>query len=256
MKLDELRDNWERFARMDPLWAVLTAEDKTGGRWEAEEFFATGEQEVEAVMARLTRMGAAVGSSTALDFGCGVGRLTQALARRFGSVCGVDISSAMIEQAERFNRYPETCCYRVNQADHLGVFETGTFDFVYSSITLQHMRPVLSRRYVLEFLRVLKPGGVLVFQLPCDRRPPRSPGKRLVWTLVPERIIDAALRWQYRRRASRLGRPVMEMYGIPEREVVRLLQDHGATILGIEPLEPDTTVWLSRRYFAKREDPR
>ena len=39
----------------------------------------------------------------ALDFGCGVGRLTRALGTRFESALGVDISAGMIEQARRLN---------------------------------------------------------------------------------------------------------------------------------------------------------
>ena len=39
---------------------------------------------------------------------------------------------------------------------------------VYSNIVLQHIHPHYSKQYLKEFLRVLKPGGMLVFQLPSE----------------------------------------------------------------------------------------
>jgi SAM-dependent methyltransferase len=37
---------------------------------------------------------------------------------------------------------------------------------IYTSVVLQHMEPQLSIRYLREFARVLRPGGILVFQIP------------------------------------------------------------------------------------------
>ena len=75
----------------------------------------------------------------ALDFGCGVGRLTRALGTRFEQAVGVDISEAMVAQATPAERAVPACEFRVNTAFDLTQFETGSFDFVYSSIVLQHL---------------------------------------------------------------------------------------------------------------------
>src|ERR1700682_912533 len=53
-----------------------------------------------------------------LDFGCGVGRLTQGPASYFASVRGVDIAPSMIELAKRHNRYPDVCHYDLNCEAH------------------------------------------------------------------------------------------------------------------------------------------
>lgn len=45
----------------------------------------------------------------ALDFGCGVGRLTQALAAHFDEVTGVDISPSMIKLAKKYSRHGDGC---------------------------------------------------------------------------------------------------------------------------------------------------
>jgi hypothetical protein len=58
------------------------------------------------------------------------------------------------------------------KTDHLKQFESGTFDFIYSDIVLQHLPSTTACLFITEFLRLLKPGGVTVFQIPSERRLP------------------------------------------------------------------------------------
>src|SRR3981081_591596 len=111
MRLSAVRRYWDRQARTDPMWAILTNPGKTEGRWDAQEFFATGTHEVSLFMNRAGAWGAPSSRRTALDFGCGIGRLTQALAEHFDKVCGVDISPKMIELAREYNRQGPRCEY-------------------------------------------------------------------------------------------------------------------------------------------------
>jgi SAM-dependent methyltransferase len=173
--LARLRRSWDRFGRSDPFWAVLTDPGKRGGRWSPEEFFESGALEVAAVLRRADALGLHVARSRALDFGCGAGRLTQALAMHFDSADGVDIAPSMVRLARRLNRRGERCRYHLNDATHLGRFADGSFSFVYSVLVLQHMDPALARGYVREFLRVLAPGGLAVFQVPSHRTPEPPP---------------------------------------------------------------------------------
>ena len=55
----------------------------------------------------------------ALDFGCGVGRLTQALAEHFERVAGVDIAASMIARARQENRHGDRVRYVVNERSDL-----------------------------------------------------------------------------------------------------------------------------------------
>ncbi|MGH9222896.1 MAG: class I SAM-dependent methyltransferase [Acidimicrobiales bacterium] len=176
--LDDVRRTWSRLAEVDPLWAVLSDPGKEGGRWKTDEFFARGEEEIAGVIAQLDGLGVPVTFGTCLDFGCGVGRLTQALSRRFAEAHGVDIAEPMIEQARRYNRAGDRCHYHVNTDPDLRRFTDATFDFVYSNIVLQHMPPAASTVYMRELVRVLRPGGVAVFQVPSERvAPPLQPGQ-------------------------------------------------------------------------------
>ncbi|WP_420485333.1 class I SAM-dependent methyltransferase [Iningainema tapete] len=105
---------------------------------------------------------------TALDFGCGVGRLSQAMVQYFETVHGVDISPSMLKLADKYNQHGSKCKYHLNDQDNLKLFPDNYFDFIYSKITLQHMEPQYSRRYIREFLRILAPQGLLIFQIPSQ----------------------------------------------------------------------------------------
>jgi SAM-dependent methyltransferase len=176
--LNDLRDSWNELAAKDAFQAVLTRSAAATPRWDPDAFFRTGVDEVEFILHRVGALGATAGSARALDFGCGLGRVTQALCRHFAHVDGVDIAAAMVERARSFNRFAERCTYHLNEKDDLRLFADATFDFVYSNITLQHIEPQYSRRYIEEFFRVLKPNGITVFQLPSDPVPDVRPSSR------------------------------------------------------------------------------
>ncbi len=158
---------WDKHGQSDPLWAILTDPRYAGRLWNEKAFFETGQKEVALVLARAQRLGLKPRRGRALDFGCGVGRLTQALGRHFGAVEGIDISNAMILAAKRYNALGRRCAYHINASPDLGLYASKRFDFIYASIVLQHIPPALMVGYLKEFGRVLKPGGVLIFNLPC-----------------------------------------------------------------------------------------
>lgn len=168
MDIKDLQRNWDEFGKTDPLWAIMTEPDKRDGKWDRAAFFKTGAEQIAKAMRQVSDLGITPARERCLDFGCGVGRLTQALCDYFDECCGVDIAPSMIALAEQYNRYPQRCQYYVNSFPDLRIFEDSTFDFVYSCIVLQHMYPVYSKSYIKEFLRILRPGGVLVFQLPSE----------------------------------------------------------------------------------------
>jgi SAM-dependent methyltransferase len=171
MELKELQKHWNAFGKTDPLWAIVSLPEKRFGNWDVEEFFVNGEHQIAGLLLELETRGIALPSGKALDFGCGVGRLTQALSAHFEECCGVDIAPTMIQQARRYNRCGERCRYFLNESDDLSLFQDGEFHFIYSIIVLQHISPAYIRSYLKEFLRILAPGGVAVFQLPGGPAP-------------------------------------------------------------------------------------
>lgn len=238
-KLARLQKTWDSLGKVDPLWAVLTDPRKRSGKWDVNSFFEAGEREISGIFEYVDSLGINPRRRTALDFGCGVGRLTQALAQHFEAVWGVDIAPSMIDLAKKYNRHGEKCTYLVNCAERLPMFLDDTFDFVYSSITLQHMDPALSVGYIREFVRVLAPGGVMIFQLPERQQEfPRD-----------ERFLPKALLGLYRRVRNR-GLPVMEMHGRKREEVIALLEHCGALVRNVVEDHSAGTGWSSYRYCA------
>jgi SAM-dependent methyltransferase len=188
MELAELQLHWNAHGEIDPLWAILSQADKRGNAWDEAEFFAAGVRQVEELFQRLDRLRIDRPSGPALDFGCGVGRLTQALLRHVERCVGVDIAASMIQRAEACNRHGDRARYVVNTREDLSLFAADTFEFVYSSIVLQHMEPRYALGYIREFIRVLRPGGLCVFQLPAGLRSAEEIAARF-----PEHVAFAPL---------------------------------------------------------------
>jgi SAM-dependent methyltransferase len=173
--LDRVRETWTTLGERDAFWAVLTGHSGAARKWNADDFFRSGADEIATLMQELP---ADLHRGAALDFGCGAGRLTRALGDHFERAVGVDIAPSMIRTARRLNRAHKHCQFVVNDRADLSLFGDGTFDLVYSNITLQHMPPELSSHYIAEFFRVTRTGGVVVFQIPAEfvRAPlPRTP---------------------------------------------------------------------------------
>lgn len=168
--LAELQNTWEELAKDDPLWAILSVPSKKGRKWKLQEFFDEGRAEVARFLQKAKSLHA-FELGKALDFGCGVGRVTQPLADHFQSVIGVDISPGMIELARKFNKQGQRVEYCHNSRDDLAIFGDASFDFVYSNLVLQHVKPVYAVRYINEFFRITKKNGLIVFQIPSHLTP-------------------------------------------------------------------------------------
>ena len=241
MKLERTKEFWNKLSDADAMWAVLSNPEKFGGRWTAAEFFETGIAEIDAVLRRLESLGIEFQHSDALDFGCGLGRLTRAIAKHFSRTTGVDVAPAMIDRARQLSEPSENCSYLVNDTDDLSQFSDRAFDFIYSRLVLQHMNPATSLRYIREFGRVLRPEGVLVFQIPEPNRD--KPWLRLIYYL--RRFVGASptLVRAYRRMLFRhadadvlnsMPTALMEMEGIDRQTVANLLTEIGVAVISVD----------------------
>ena len=244
MNLKDLQKNWNKFGQQDPLYAILLEEDKKGNKWKPEQFFERGRQEIDYIMDYTTNaLGLTVSRRRALDFGCGVGRLTQALTKYFEEVVGIDIAPSMIEGARKYNQFGDRCKYVLNERDDLRSFETNSIDFIYSNIVLHHMRPEYCKAYLKEFLRVLAPNGLLVFYMPSVLLkkwvPPATPQqpstavlprvKQFVKSLAPKPVLKAYVKFRYE------SHPVMEMYCVKRVEIEACLRENGGDVLDAFP---------------------
>jgi SAM-dependent methyltransferase len=222
--LKELQRNWEGLAQADPLWAICTDPEKNSNQWTREEFFATGRKEIEAVLSYSTRIDVCIDKTLpVLDFGCGVGRLTRALSAYFPECTGVDISPTMISMAQELNRDRPHCYFQLNEGARLNSLPDNHFGFIYTSLVLQHVAEPCSHEYIAELVRVLKPDGVLIFQVP-DRLHANS------LTKVRARL---ALRSRLQSVLGRQKPYAMEMHCIKEPVIRKLIDQNRARVADV-----------------------
>jgi SAM-dependent methyltransferase len=246
--LARLQRNWERLAQMDPFWSICADPQKHGRRWTREELFATGRIEVTTVMGYLRSLGVAPDTDApALDFGCGVGRLTQALAQRFPECWGVDISPTMIRLAEELHHGNPHCKFALNDTDHLSRFPAAYFGFIYTSITLPHIPKKHVVNYLKEFARVLRPRGIVVFQV-ID-----SDKSGAVWQTVKS-LIGFCLKWQrFLGRNSVTDSFYMDMHCIAEREVREMVSSTALRIVDVKLTNSSHVTFNGNLQFLDRE---
>lgn len=248
MALGHYRQGWEDIGELDPLWAVLTEPSAQFGRWDPDTFFQTGADEIRTVMEKAGELGYPKQKAMALDFGCGVGRLTRALSGIFEKCYGVDISEPMIVKARELNHHLGNCEFIVNSEMDLKLFPEAAFDFVYTARVLQHLPTQKAiAQYIAEFARVLNNGGLLVFQVPSHMS--------LRWRVQPRRRVYSLLRrvgvgkeFLY----HKLGVFPMKMTYLPRNAVEALLRNLGLHLLKIEPdLETSPGMPGAKYYAAK-----
>src|SRR5215210_1486107 len=128
---------WERYGKFDPYFGVCTQDKyrtENLGESELEEFFRSGEEFINLLLSTTReRLDSSFQPTRALDFGCGVGRLTIPLAKMVAHVVGVDISDGMINEA-RNNCLRNDVLAKVElvKSDDRLTKVRGTFDFVVS----------------------------------------------------------------------------------------------------------------------------
>jgi SAM-dependent methyltransferase len=241
---DAQRAAWEDWARVDPFWAVLTDGERRGG-WDVERFFETGETSIRELLDHAATFGRPVEHGLALDFGCGLGRLTRPLASRFRRAVGLDVAASMIEQARALD--PGSGAEFALHVDE-DMRDWDGVDFLVSLLVLQHLPSrEAAERYLREFVRVLVPGGIAVVQLPttvpeAGRAPHRQRAKDWLRALgVHPRFLYERLGWQ----------PAMTMRAIPYGETVAVLEAAGAEVLDAIEHDAGNGV-VNRTYFFAR----
>jgi len=242
MDLKQLKQNWEDLGESDPYWAVLTRPDKINNRWNKAEFYQSGKSWVKRLFQTFQLENQLAHKEVALDFGCGPGRLTQGLCGYFEQVIGVDISSSMIRLAQSNNQFPDSCTYLTNDGSKIESLPSNHFDFVLSFITLQHIEKRFALQYLKEFERVLKSGGVLLFNLPC--KPPLF--FRVLNRLIGFRGMNILRRLYYGKKS------VIEMHWMAEKEVISFVKSIGLVLIQIEQDFGAGRDWESNFYLLRK----
>ena len=173
-------DDWKNWGASDPYFAVLTDTKFLNSNLNDEvlrEFFDSGERHVDHVYSTVrSGMRRDFEPNRVLDYGCGVGRLVVAFARRANEVVGIDVSPGMLEETrENCRRLGAPASVQLLHVNQLDSLTAGTFDLVHSHLVFQHI-PVARGELVLRrLISLLAEGGIGVIQLTCidSRSAPR-----------------------------------------------------------------------------------
>ncbi len=133
-------------------------------------FFELGRLAIEAQLAAAEHYFGLFERRRALDFGCGVGRLTLPLAAHFGEAVGLDIAPAMLAEARRNADAREIGNLYLALSDDDLSAAAGPFDFVISSLVLQHIPVRRGLPIIGRLLDRVAPGGVASLQFCIDRQ--------------------------------------------------------------------------------------
>jgi len=164
--------NWRRWGAEDPYYGVVSHPQFSGRNIDQNRnlFFNSGEEFIARILAKADRCFAGVRKNGfALDFGCGVARLTVPLARRFSHVDGLDVSPGMLEEARRN-------CKSFGLGNVEFYLSNGDFahwprqyDFVNSYIVLQHIPRRRGYAIIDRLLGLVTVGGIAMLHVSLRR---------------------------------------------------------------------------------------
>jgi SAM-dependent methyltransferase len=240
MTQDSEASRWERLAR-DPYYAVLNEEQNRGvvrGERRAA-FFASGARDVETTLRAIRRwIDPSFHPRLAVDYGCGVGRLTIPLAGSCEHVIGLDIAPRML--AEAAANCAAAGVTNVSFATPADFFAAAgpcagvdRVDFVHSFIVLQHVPVAAGEAILASLLERLRSGGVGALHFTYAREAP-------VWRKVVNRLrgvvpgVNAAVNLAQGRAASE---PRMPMYNYDLGRLVDRLAGHGCHEIHLLPTD-------------------
>jgi SAM-dependent methyltransferase len=162
--LNDTDREWELWGKTDPYFGVLSAPRFRLGAMDEQsrqEFFASGRRHVDHVMEVIRqRLRPDFTPARVLDYGCGVGRVVLPFAESFASATGVDISSAMVQEAAKNASQQELGNLRLLLVEDFESQTSEGYDLIHSFIVLQHLRPKRGETIFRNLLRRLEPGGI------------------------------------------------------------------------------------------------
>ncbi|MBM3805316.1 MAG: class I SAM-dependent methyltransferase [Actinobacteria bacterium] len=139
--------------------------NETGDELTLEKFVKTGENEVRLFLRLLQLEKFPFATSTLIEIGSGIGRMTAAFTRRFNKVIACDVDSAFLERCRQtvaaFGRVDGLTTSHVADGKSLPIADKSV-DMAFSYITLQHCQTRDALGLIGEAIRVTRQGGLIV----------------------------------------------------------------------------------------------
>lgn len=235
-KLEQhVRSVWARYGQTDPYFSVLTADKFHAAHISSadiDEFYATGLNDFNSTLECCKRNGVTANfGGTVLDFGCGLGRIGEHLSKSFACYIGVDISKPHLDQASaRFDALGRKNGQFRLLPDILK--NPKPVDFIFSLIVLQHNPPPMIAVLIAHMCTMLRPGGLLCFQVPISLENYRF-------------RLESYL-------ANLPSHGAVEMHCLPKRDVARILKNNGCDLLEAASYDYIGDIGVSYRFLARK----
>ena len=199
---ETMRRDWDERARRNAFLYIASWRKD----WDEESFFESGEQDyVRLVLPILQKLQLDPASKSMAELGCGAGRMTRSFAQRFLSVFAVDISAEMQSRAKEYLRPFSNIRWVLSDGETLSEIEGNSADFVFSYLVLQHMpNKRLVSSSIVEMMRILRPGGVFLFQFNGSKQPTMNWKGRMISGAL-DSLSSAGLRSLSQRMAGLAG---------------------------------------------------
>lgn len=218
---------WEKFGKEDPYYGVLSSEKFRGKNLDEAtltEFFQSGEQWITEVLDTVRKhLNPAYQPVTALDFGCGVGRLVIPLSAICRTVTGIDVSESVLSEARKnAERRTITNAELLKADDSLSSLQGKSFNLIHSYIVFQHIPIKRGLAICDRLIRKLEGGGVGILHFtyyrdaPWHRKVINATRRLGPWV---NGVINLAQR-------KRFGEPMMQMNHYPIAALLELLRAH------------------------------
>lgn len=162
--MNQQKQLWEKLAKENPKYYINT---DFGRGITDEQFNRSGQKAYEKL---IVNDGLIWTRDTILDYGCGVGRLTKHMAKRFAKVIGADISPTMLAQARK--RLEGLNNVKLLETDGVNIpLPENSIDFVFAYHVFQHIKErSMVEESFKEIYRVLKRGGVFKVLMRSDKQ--------------------------------------------------------------------------------------
>lgn len=229
---------WTRIGGEAPHWSVLTHDRFRPDRIaeEREAFYATGRNDRALLLGLMARHGLSPASHPRLlEFGCGVGRATLAIAEGFAEVTACDISEAhlaLAREAEAERGPPRIAWFRSTIEAPM---PDGQWDVWFSRLVLQHNPPPVTAWLLRRAFQGLAPGGIAVFQVP---------------------VHCIGYRYSLAEDLAATTPPRMEMHVLPQHEIFALAAAAGVVPVDVREdthvISPGRGNWLSNLFVLRK----
>ena len=206
---------WTHLGITKPHFSVLTHPDflpeNLGGNIDA--FWTSGDGDASDIEKILERHGyGSIADKTCLEYGCGVGRVSSALVRRFKRVHAYDISEGHLAVAQQRLDDIGATNGQLHLCSDSPLEPLEKCDVFFSRIVFQHNPPPVIHHLVKNAFQSLNPGGIAIFQVPTYRTG---------YSYSVEKWLAAKLTME------------MEMHCLPQHAIFALIEEQGCELLEV-----------------------